>query len=156
MIAKSDIILLLSELQLKGVDVANELNLVVKSNDIPLSALKLINDNRGIDIIKFYEKLRKSYNDKKSKLYISIMKSDEDKINDPKKIVTTLSALLNQILQYKAEDQVMFYKHSRGSDIVKVLSIYFDSYNLEPASQLLALMKADIVALEYVTGKRVF
>lgn len=156
MITKNDVILLLTDLQNKGIDVSNELNETLKLNSISLNALRLIYDNRNVDIINFYNKLRKSYNDKRSKLYISIMKSDENKLNDPKKVLTTLSALLNQIFQYKAEDQVLFYKHSRCSEIAKVLDAYCNSYNLEAAFQLLALIKADIVALEYVTGKRIF
>lgn len=156
MISKNDVLLLLTELQNSGVDCGYEFDLTLKSENIPLEALKLINDNRPIDIVNFYNKLRKSYNNKKSKLYISIMKSDENKLNDPKKILTTLSALLNQILQYDAEDRVLFYKHSRCNEIIKVLEIYFNNYNLEPASQLLTLMKADIVSLEYIAGRRVF
>ena len=156
MITKNDVLLLLTDLQEHGVDCNKEFELTLKSDTIPLSALKLINDNRPIDIVNFYNKLRKSYNDKRSKLYISIMKSDENKLNDPKKIVTTLSALLNQILQYQANDTVLFYKHSRCNEIIKVLEIYFNNYNLEPASQLLALMKADIISLEYIAGKRIF
>ena len=156
MISKNDILLLLTELQKSGVDCHKEFDLSLQSQDIPLEALKKINDNRPIDIVKFYDKLRRSYNEKHSKLYISIMKSDENKLNDPRKILTTLSALLNQILQYNAEDKVLFYKHSRCNEIIKVLEIYFNNYNLDPASQLLALMKADIISLEYIDGRRIF
>lgn len=150
MIAKSDIILLLTELQNKGIDVKNEMNLVLTSQTIPLEALKKINDNRSLDVLKFYEKIRKSYNNKRSKLYINIMRSDENTIGDPKTIVTTLSALLNQILQYKPEDIALFYKHARANEIVKVLEIYFNTYNLEPARKLLEITKADIKALDMI------
>ena len=154
MIAKSDVILLLTELQNRGVDVKQDLNKVVNSSYIPLEVLKKINDHRSLDIINFYEKLRKSYNDKRSKLYINIMKSDENIVKDPKTIVTTLSALLNQILQFKTEDQALFYKHARSTEIVKCLDIYFNTYNLEPARMLLKLTKADIIALETVNNRR--
>lgn len=148
MIVKNDVILLLTELQNQGVDVSDEINLVIKSQQIPLDALKKINDNRPMDIINFYEKIRKSYNDKRSKLYINLMKSDENVIKDPKTILTTLSGMLNQILQFKANDQPLFYKHSRADEITKVLNIYFDNYNIEPAQQLMALIKADVKVLE--------
>lgn len=150
MIAKSDIILLLTELQNKGIDVKNEMNLTLTSQTIPLEALKKINDNRSLDVLQFYEKIRKSYNNKRSKLYINIMRSDENTIDDPKTIVTTLSALLNQILQYKPEDIALFYKHARANEIVKVLEIYFNTYNLEPARKLLEITKADIKALDMI------
>lgn len=144
MIEKTDVILLLTELQNQGMDVKDDLNNVIKSPTIPLDILKKINDNRPMDIIKFYEKLRKSYNDKRSKLYINIMHADENIVNEPKIVLTTLSALLNQILQFKAEDATLFYKHARGDEITRVLNIYFKTYNLEPAVQLLTLCKADI------------
>lgn len=150
MIAKSDVILLLTELQNRGIDVKDELNLVLRSPTIPLEALKKINDNRSLDILKFYEKIRKSYNEKKSKLYINIMRADENVISDPKTIVTTLSALLNQILQYKPDDQTLFYKHARADEIVKCLNIYFNTYNLEPCRKLLEITKADVKCLQMI------
>jgi len=150
MITKGDIILLLTELQTKGIDVSKELNTTLNSQDISLDVLKKINENRSLDILKFYEKLRKSYNDKRSKLYINIMRSDENAIEDPRTIVTTLSALLNQILQYKSDDQTLFYKHARADEIVKCLNIYFNTYNLEPARSLLEITKADIKVLEMI------
>lgn len=150
MIARSDVILLLTELQNKGIDVKEEMNMVLRSSSIPLEALKKINDNRSLDILKFYEKLRWSYNNKRSKLYINIMKADENILKDPKTIVTTLSALLNQILQYKPEDQTLFYKHARANEIVKCLSIYFNTYNLEPCRKLLEITKADVKCLQMI------
>lgn len=148
MITKNDIILLLTELQSQGIDTKDDINTVLKSPSIPLDVLKKINDNKSLDIINFYEKLRKSYNEKRSKLYINIVKSDENLLSDPKTIMTTLSALLNQILQYKAKDQTLFYKHARGEEIARVIEIYFKTYNLEPALQLLALSKADLKVLQ--------
>jgi len=148
MITKPDIVLLLTELQNNGINVDSELENLMRSSTIPLDALKKINENRPLDILNFYEKIRKSYNQKRSKLYMNIMKSDENVINDPKTILTTLSALLNQILQFKADDQTLFYKHSRADEIVKVLQLYFSKYDLEPARQLLSLFKADIKVME--------
>lgn len=148
MISKTDVILLLTELQMKGINVDKELAQTLNSSSISLEVLKTINDNRQLDVYNFYQKLRQSYNNKKSKLYINIMKADESALDDPRKVLTTLSAMMNQILQFKADDQPMFYEHSRCNEILKVLNIYFKSFNLEPALKLLALIKADIKALE--------
>ena len=150
MISKNDIILLLTEMQSSGIDVKEDINLVIKSPSIPLQVLKKINSNKSLDALEFYEKIRKSYNSKKSKLYINIMRSDEQVIDDPKIILTTLTSLLNQILLYKPNDRTMFYSHVRCDEIIKVLDIYFKSYNLEPALQLLKLFKADIRVLEMI------
>ena len=44
---KSDVILLLSELQEKGFDVNLEMNMVITSKYIPLEILKFINENKS-------------------------------------------------------------------------------------------------------------
>ena len=154
MLNKSDVVVLINELQTKGINMDNELSSVMRSNTIPLSTLKKIHDFKSLDIINFYEKLRRSYNNKSSKLYINILKSDENVLDDPRTILTTLSALLNQILQFKVEDKVSFYNQARADEIVKVLEVYFKTYNLDPAMRLLNLFKADMVVLEYVSGHR--
>lgn len=148
MITKTDLLLLLTELQEQGVDTDADIKYLMSAKSIPLDLLKKINQDRQLDVARFYEKLRASYNNKKSKLYINIMRSDENTISDPNTILTTLSALLNQALQFKADDKVMFFKHVRTSEIVQVLEIYFKTFNIKPALKLLTLYKADIKAFE--------
>jgi len=150
MISRSDILLLLTDLQEQGEDVSMDINELYSSSTIPLDILKKINNHRPLDLLKFYEKLRESYNKKRSKLYINIMRADENVIKDPKITLTTLSALLNQILQFECEDKTMFLKHARADEITKVLDIYFKTYNLEPAYKLLTLFKADCKVIEMV------
>lgn len=150
MITKTDILLLLTDLQKNGVDTSEDIKLVMTSKTIPLETLKKINANKTLDALRFYEKLRSSYNNKKSKLYINIMKSDENVLDDPVTVLTTLSAMLNQILQFKAEDKTIFFKQVRCEEIVQVLDIYFKTYNIKPALKLLSLVKADIKCLEMI------
>ena len=150
MISKSDIVLLLTDLSNRGFNVTEEISQLYKSDQIPLNLLRKINQYKPLDVLNFYEKLRKSYNNKKSKLYINIMKSDEEQAISPKSVLTTLSSLLNQILQFQCDDLVMFYDHARANEITKVLKIYFDTYNIEPAKKLLSLFKADIKVLEMI------
>ena len=142
--------MLLTELKDNGEDVSQDIINLYKSETIPLSILKKINDSRPLDLLNFYEKIRNSYNKKRSKMYINIMRSDENALTDPKITLTTLSALLNQILQFDCEDKPMFLKHARADEITKVLGIYFNTYNLEPAYKLLSLIKADIKVLEMI------
>ena len=150
MISRSDILLLLTDLQNKGIDVKEDINNLYSSSTIPLETLKKINENRPLDLLMFYEKIRESYNKKRSKMYINIMRADENAKNDAKTTLTTLSALLNQILQFECEDKPMFLKHARADEISKVLSIYFETYNIEPAYELLKLIKADCKVLQMV------
>ena len=150
MISRSDILLLLTDLQNKGIDVKEDINNLYSSSTIPLETLKKINENRPLDLLMFYEKIRESYNKKRSKMYINIMRADENAKNDAKTTLTTLSALLNQILQFECEDKPMFLKHARADEISRVLSIYFETYNIEPAYELLKLIKADCKVLQMV------
>lgn len=150
MITRSDLVLLLTDLQEKGIDVTEDISKLYQTSNIPVDVLKKINDSRPLDLLKFYEKLRESYNKKRSKLYINIMKSDENAIEDVKTILTTLSALLNQILQFEADDKSMFYTHSRADEITNVLKIYFETKNINPAYKLLSLVKADIKILDMI------
>ena len=71
-------------------------------------------------------------------------------VEDPNEVLTTLSAMLNQILLFskKVDDKQMFLKHSRALEIAKVLTLYFQTYDLTNAQQLLRLIKIDIKAFE--------
>lgn len=154
MISKNDIILLLTDMQQNGgIDIAEDLSEVYRSPGVPFEILRKINEYRQLDVTRFYEKLRKSYNHKRSKLYINIVKADDNAIKDPQITLTTLSALLNQILQFDAEDKEMFYSHSRADEIIKVLDVYFRTFSMEPAYKLLHLIRIDLKALEEIDRK---
>lgn len=154
MISKQDVLLLLTELSESGVECDDRIASIYTSSFSVLDTLKFIHNNRPLELIEFYEKLRKSYNKKSSKLYRNIVVCDENTEVDPNSVLTTLSALLNQILQYKTENKPLFLKHSRASEIVKVISIYLDTYNIQPAYKLLTLIKADLIVGEIISGRR--
>lgn len=151
MITNEDCILLLSEIDDER---ANELIAkIINTDGISIEALKYIHSNRPLEIINFYEHLRKSYNQKHSKLYINIVGG----VKKPNEVMTTLSALLTQILLYSnnvKDNKVTFLKHARAKDITKVINNYLSTYDLTMAGNLLKLIKADLLALEYVNGRR--
>ena len=153
MITKNDIILLLTELQENNINVDPYLRKTILSESVNLDALKFINDNRQLDVAKFYEMLRKNNNSKKSPLYKNIVKEELSSADD---VLTTLAALNLQILLFakKLDDNQMFLKHSRGEEITKVLNNYYATYDLIPCYKLLKLIKADLVALEHIAGRR--
>ena len=91
---KNDLLLLLTEMQDKGIDTKAQVKTLISSPSVPIEVLKFINDQRPLDIIEFYEHLRKNYNNKKSNLYINIVKE----IEEPQEVLTTLSALLTQVI----------------------------------------------------------
>ncbi len=152
MISKQDVILLLTELEDKGINVDNILRQVVISQSVPLSAIKFINDNRQLDLTAFYERLRKNYNHKKSKLYLSIVKDIENPID----VITTLSSYGLQAALYskQVEDSQMFLKHARAREVNLVLAKYYTDYDLTSCLNLLRLIKADLIACETITGRR--
>lgn len=151
MITNEDCILLLSEI---NDDKANDLiTTLASTGEISMEALKYIHSKRPLEIVNFYEHIRKSYNQKHSKLYINIVGG----IKKPSEVMTTLSALLTQILLYSnnvKDDKVTFLKHARAKDITKVINNYLTTYDLTMANNLLKLIKADLLALEYINGRR--
>lgn len=147
MISRQDLFLLLSSLEEDGVDVSSCATRLASVDGIDIETVQFINKARNIDLCKFYEKLRKSYNDKKSKLYINIVKEDFSK---PDVVLTTLSSLLTQILLYSkdVEDKDMFLRHSRAQEIAKALALYFNNYDLSNSIKLLRIIKCDLKVLE--------
>lgn len=148
MITKNDCYLLLLELKEGGVDVSEPLNELRTASSPTMSVIKFINDNRQFELTKFYEKIRKSYNDKHSKLYINIMKE----VEKPQDVITTLSSMLTQIFLFSKDldNSSMFLRHSRADEITKVLQQYITDYNLINCIKLIKLIKIDIKALESI------
>lgn len=148
MIKKNDCILLLTEMQEKGINVSKQISQLMSSQDMSLDVLKFINDNRQLDLVSFYEKIRVNYNKKKSSLYINIVKE----IEEPQEVLITLSAMLTQILLFSKnlENKQLFLKHSRADEITKVLENYFKNYDITNALRLMKLIKADLKALESI------
>ena len=152
MINRNDLILILTELQEDGIDTTQQMKEVFTSKDFPFEVIKFINNNRELDINKFYTHIRKSYNQKKSKLYINIMKEVED-VNE---VLSTLASMNLQIILFskQVDDKQLFLKHARAEEISSVLSLYFKTYDLTNCLRLLKLIKADISAFEFVGGRR--
>ena len=148
MISKTDLLLLLS-----NIDNGQEyISKVLTSDDVPMDVVKFINDQRELDVSAFYTHIRKSYNQKKSKIYIQIMKGMED-INEA---IITLSSLHLQIQLFskKVNDRNLFLKHSRAPEICNVLSKYYQNYDISNCFKLMRLIKADIIAFETLNGHR--
>ena len=114
--------------------------------------LKFISDNRGLEVSKFYEMLRKSHNQKKSPLYTNILKE----IDDPQEVITTLSCLLTQILLYgkKLESRDQFFREVRAEELTRVLNNYFKTGLYEECLNLIKVIKSDLLVLEYIAGRR--
>ena len=148
MITKNDCYLLLADIKENGVDTNQVMKRLVSMSSPDIEIIKFINDNRELDLTKFYEKIRNSYNHKKSNLYKNIVKE----IDEPQEVLTTLSAMLTQILLFSknVEDREMFLKHSRAYEISLVLNNYFKDYNLTNCLKLLRMIKIDLKALESI------
>lgn len=152
MITRRDCLLLLSELQAKGIDTTNMMKLALSSPDANIAVIKFINSYRQLDANAFYEKIRKSYNHKKSMLYKNIVTCDEVDCSDT--VLTTLGALSLQILLFmdKAQDVNMFLNHTRFEEITQALLNYSKTYDLVPCIKVLQIIKADLKAFEYITN----
>ena len=152
-ITRNDCLLLLTELQNNGIDTSLQIRELLKKSDVPLETIKFINENRQLDLSQFYEYLRKSYNKKKSKLYINIVKENYD---EPKTVLTTLASLNLQILlycKYITGDADMFLRHARFVEINQCLVNYANTKDLVSCQKLLRRIKADLKCLEMFTKK---
>lgn len=150
MIQKTDLIILLTYMQQDGVDVKDYVKKVSMSASIPIDALKFINEHRQFDVAAFYEKLRKNYNNKKSSLYINIVKEQID----PEEVVTILSSLLLQINLFgkrlDKSTQSLFYKCVRASEVAQVIKNYYTDYDVTEPIKLLRLIKCDLKVFESI------
>ena len=149
MISKNDCLIMLYDIKNKGINTDLAIKELLENNGPTVNVIAFINDNRPLELKAFYEKLRKSYNQKKSNLYINICKSDEQ---EPKDILVTLSSLLTQIFLFAKtlDNSEMFVKHSRANEITKVINNYLKDYNLTNCVKLLQLVKADMKILESI------
>ena len=146
-ISRTDCVLLLTDLQEKGLDTSEYLKNIYRTNDIDFDTLKFINDNRQLDLSAFYEKLRKSYNNKKSNLYINIVKE----IEDPEEVLITLSSFNLQLLLFaknQANDMQMFMRHARFDEVCKCLLNYSKTFDITNCIKLLKIIKCDLKCLE--------
>ena len=150
MITRRDCLLLLSELSVKGINTDAIVKLSLRSTDVNIEVIKFINSNRQLDANAFYEKIRRSYNHKKSNLYKNIVTCDEVDCSDT--VLTTLAALNLQILLFldNVSDTKMFLNHTRFEEITQALLNYSRTYDLVPCIKVLQIVKADLKAFEYI------
>ena len=126
---------------------------LLTAKEIPMDVLKFILDNRGIEVANFYEMLRKKHNQKKSPLYHNIVKD----ITDPEDIITTLACLLVQITLYSNKlttNKDIFQREVRAEEISRVLNNYYATGTLDSSIALIKLLKADLLVLEHISGRR--
>lgn len=131
------------------------LDLAVNNQELLIKAYKDFNgtirdlkENNLLDISIFYEQLRYKYNHGGSKIYINIMKE----IEEPKKVLTTLSALITQIMLYseQCENRSIFLKHSKINDILASINNYITTGDLIGCIRTIQSIKHDIKYIESI------
>jgi hypothetical protein len=153
MITKNDCLTVLVALEDRGLNINQPMKKLIASKEVPHEVLKFILDNRGIEVANFYEMLRKKHNDKKSPLYHNIVKE----ITDPEEIITTLACLLVQIALYSKKlptNREIFQREVRAEEITRVLNNYYATGLMDQCLSLIKLIKADLLVLEYISGRR--
>lgn len=153
MITKSDCLAILVALEDKGINIDKPMRKLITTKEIPMDVLKFILDNRGIEVANFYEMLRKKHNQKKSPLYHNIVKE----ITNTDEIITTLACLLVQITLYSNKltgNKEIFQREVRAEEITRVLNTYYSTGELDQCLALLKLLKADLLVLEHISGRR--
>ena len=152
MLNKSDCMSILIKLEDKGVDINAQMKKLILAKDIPIDVLKFIAEKQGLEAVNFYEMLRKSYNNKKSKLYKNIL----DDINLDN-VCVVLSSLLLQIALYSSkltDTKNSFLQEIRANEISDALADFYKSDNVEKCLAVLNAIKTDLLVLEYLNGRR--
>lgn len=152
MLNKSDCMSILIKLEDKGVDINAQMKKLILAKDIPIDVLKFIAEKQGLEAVNFYEMLRKSYNNKKSKLYKNIL--DDIKLED---VCVILSSLLLQIALYSSkltDTKDSFLQEIRANEISEALADFYKSDNVEKCLAVLNAIKTDLLVLEYLNGRR--
>lgn len=152
MLNKSDCMSILIKLEDKGVDIDAQMKKLILAKDIPIDVLKFIAEKQGLEAVNFYEMLRKSYNNKKSKLYKNIL--DDIKLED---VCVILSSLLLQIALYSSkltDTKNSFLQEMRANEISEALADFYKSDNVEKCLAVLNAIKTDLLVLEYLNGRR--
>lgn len=152
MLNKSDCMSILIKLEDQGVDINAQMKKLILAKDIPIDVLKFIAEKQGLEAVKFYEMLRKSYNNKKSKLYKNIL--DDINIED---VCVILSSLLLQIALYSSkltDTKNSFLQEIRANEISEALADFYKSDNIEKCLAVLTAVKTDLLVLEYLNGRR--
>lgn len=146
MITNDDCLLMLADIRASGVD-TSKIETELMTNGATRKVVKFIKDNGDLDIYDFYRKIRKSYNDKRSKLYINIVKEDFTNIEE---VPTTMASYILQTLLYarNAKSSNVFLEQSRYIECCESLSEYGKSGDLVPCIRLLQIIKREIKALE--------
>lgn len=153
MFTKDDCLSILVKLGDEGLQTDRYIKKLIIAKEIPLEVLKFISDNKGIEAANFYEMLRKNHNQKKSPLYKNLVQENPDLEHS----ITTLTCLLTQIVLYsnKLENKDAFIKAVRAEEISRILHNYFtDLAFSSEAIKMLKLIRADILAFEYIAGRR--
>lgn len=145
-ITKQDTLNLLFEMKRSGIGCDKEINETIKTKEPSIKTIKFIYDNIGFDSANFYEKIRKSYNDGKSKLYVNIVKNEIE----GKDVLTCLASLNLQILLYlkNVSNVNTFLRQMRFEEIQKVLLNYSRTGDIIPCQQLLNLFRSDLKVFE--------
>ena len=152
MLNKSDCMSILIKLEDKGVDINAQMKQLILAKDIPIDVLKFIAEKQGLEAVNFYEMLRKSYNNKKSKLWKNIL--DDINIDD---VCVILSSLLLQIALYSSkltDTKDSFLQEIRANEISEALADFYKSDNVEKCLAVLNAIKTDLLVLEYLNGRR--
>lgn len=147
MITKVHTLTLLFQMRDKGIDVDGDIKYMMTHAEPTLDIIRKINDNIDLSIRAFYEKLRKSYNNKHSKLYINIVNEND---LEPKEVLCALGSLQLQILLFNKTlgNDPFFLGNARFNEICDCFKNYYETGDIIPCRDLLNLFKTDLKFLE--------
>lgn len=151
MLTNQDLIYFLTKWNTKEADVI--IRKLLTSSSFKGEAISYLNSLRSIDIVNFYEHLRKSYNEKHSSLYINLMREE---LSLDEQIITLASYILQaNIYLKKSINKPLFIRESSLLDASRALELYYSQEDFLWVSKQLSKIKEDIKLYEsfYRGGK---
>lgn len=146
----------LTDLESKGINVDEYVEQILSTGTVNFNTLSFIVKN-GLSAAKnFYELLRVKHNKNNSPLYKNIV--DFTSLED-KQLPIVLGSLLTQINIFATtieneEERDTFFYEMRAVDICRALSKFYSTNNYSACSEILSLLKSDVLVLEGAAGQR--
>lgn len=147
MLGRQDCYKLLIDIKNKGINVDKYFLMLSQSVEIPVEVIKFINENRELDITRFYEDLREKHNKRKSKMYYDLMRELE-----PEESIITLSSLITRAFIFgktlSTRDRIQFYENIDIPSITSAINEYTKTSDIGKCLEILSKIKNDIKVLE--------
>lgn len=137
-----DLLYLLSRAHTQTADALLNSLMTTRSYTTKAAAIRYLASIQSLDIANFFEHLRSSCNKGKSRLYINLMKEE----NNPDDLIITLSSYILQANIYlkKSVNKRLFTEEAQLAEATEALNSYYKTRDLQLILNEVSKIKANI------------